>query len=479
MADALIPLRRNLRFQTFWTASASSTLGQAVGDVAYPLAIVTMTGSPGKAALFSALLVAGMLVAGLAGSLADRYDTQRLALAACAVRTVVAVVVAIALAGGWLTLPLLLTSAIILGAGQALAGAANMLLLRSIVPGEQLTRALTQDEVRINGASLAGPSLAGVLYGVGHVAPFAFTAGAFLVALVATALVPLMPVCRMRVWAHSCRPKGAFDTVDDGPCGGDAGTRGRMGRAAEAGHAGDAGNAGDAGDAGDAGHAGNAGDAGDAGDAGEAGNVGDAGNTGWAGQGAEAEEGDASRSAAGDGGMLAGLRELWGQPVLRATVVLIMGVNTVGAGLELVVIVILRHQAVPAYAIGLALGIGAAGGLAGAPLVGLLHRLPPGVLLLVVCGIEVPVMALLAVPLGPWWAAGVLFVGLLGVPALRVLADILIIRQAPPERRGRVVTAFMTLIALGMPAGSSAAACSCSTSRPRPRCWPWPWQWRP
>ena len=39
MADALIPLRRNLRFQTFWTASASSTLGQAVGDVAYPLAI--------------------------------------------------------------------------------------------------------------------------------------------------------------------------------------------------------------------------------------------------------------------------------------------------------------------------------------------------------------------------------------------------------------------------------------------------------
>jgi hypothetical protein len=130
-----------------------------------------------------------------------------------------------------------------------------------------------------------------------------------------------------------------------------------------------------------------------------------------------------------------------------------MGVNTVGAGLELVVIVILRHQAVPAYAIGLALGIGAAGGLAGAPLVGLLHRLPPGVLLLVVCGIEVPVMALLAVPLGPWWAAGVLFVGLLGVPALRVLADILVIRQAPPERRGRVVTAFMTLIALGMPAG--------------------------
>jgi MFS family permease len=358
MTDVVIPLRRNLRFQTFWTGSVSATLGQAVGDVAYPLAIVTMTGSPGKAALFSAVQIAGTLVAGLpVGSLADRHDSQRLALAAHAIRTAVACVVVIALASGWLTLPLLVAAAVLLGAGQALGGATNILLLRSIVPGEQLTLALTQDEVRINGASLAGPALAGVLYGLHHVAPFTFTAAAFFLALTATALLP----------AGLARP-----TPSEEPA---------------------------------------------------------------------------------EGGMLAGLRELWGQPVLRAAVMLIMGVNTVGAGLELVVIVILRHQAVPAYAIGLALGIGAAGGLAGAPLVKFLHRLPPGVLLLAVCGMEVPLLLLLAVPFGPWWAAGVLFAGLLGVPALRVLADILVIRRAPPERRGRVVAAFMTLIALGMPAG--------------------------
>ena len=358
MADVVVPLRRNLRFQTFWTGSASATLGQAVGDVAYPLAIVTMTGSPGKAALFSGVQITGMLAAGLpVGSLADRYDSQRLALVAHAIRTMVACVVAIALAGGWLTLPLLVAAAVILGAGQALGGATNILLLRSIVPGEQLTLALTQDEVRINGASLAGPALAGALYGLHHVAPFTFTAAAFFVALTATAFLP----------AGLARPTPAKE--------------------------------------------------------------------------------------AAEGGILAGLRELWGQPVLRAAVMLVMGVNTVGAGLELVVIVILRHQAVPPYSIGLALGIGAAGGLAGAPLVKFLHRLPPGVLLLTVCGMEVPILLLLAVPFGPWWAAGVLFTGLLGVPALRVLADILVIRQATPERRGRVVAAVMTLIALGMPVG--------------------------
>src|SRR5580700_8129897 len=191
MTDSVIPLRRNLRFQTFWTGSMSATLGQAVADVAYPLAIVTMTGSPGKAALFSAVQIAGMLAAGLpAGSLADRYDSQRLALASCAIRTTVACAVAVMLAGGWLTLPLLLTAAIVLGAGQALGGAANMLLLRPIVPGEQLTLALTQDEVRINGASLAGPALAGALYGLHHVAPFTFTAAAFFLALTATAFLP-------------------------------------------------------------------------------------------------------------------------------------------------------------------------------------------------------------------------------------------------------------------------------------------------
>jgi MFS family permease len=317
-----------------------------------------MTGSPGKAALFSAVQIAGMLLAGLpVGSLADRHDSRRLAIVAHAGRTGVACVVVVALAGGWLTLPLLVVAAMVLGAGRALAGAANILLLRSIVPGEQLTLALTQDEVRLSGASLIGPALAGALYGLHHVAPFTFTACAYCLALIATAC---LPVRRARPMAH---------------------------------------------------------------------------------------EGQA------EGGMLAGIRDLWGQPVLRAVVTLIMGVNTVGAGLELVVIVILRHQAVQPTAIGLALGFGAAGGLAGAPLVKFLHRLPPGVLLLAACGMEVVVLLLLAVPFGPWWAAGVMFTGLLAVPALRVLADVLVIRRAPPERRGRVVAAAMTLIALGMPVG--------------------------
>jgi hypothetical protein len=67
--------------------------------------------------------------------------------------------------------------------------------------------------------------------------------------------------------------------------------------------------------------------------------------------------------------------------------------------------VLLRDQAVPSGTIGVALGLGAAGGLAGAPLVKVLHRLRPGVLLLRMCLLDVLILGLLALPFGPRWAA--------------------------------------------------------------------------
>ncbi len=155
--------------------------------------------------------------------------------------------------------------------------------------------------------------------------------------------------------------------------------------------------------------------------------------------------------------MLDGLATLWHRPLLRAAMLLIMMVNTVGAGLDIIVLVILRQQAVSPAMIGLALGGGAVGGLAGAPLVPLLHRLRPGILLLAICLWLVPAVALLAVPAGPWWTAAVLFSAMLGVPSMRVLIDVLVLRQAPADQRGRVLGAVQTLLGLGMPVGLAAS----------------------
>jgi MFS family permease len=393
-----VPLRRNGPFQLLWTGSAASGLGIAVADVAYPLAILAATGSPAGAGLFAAVQVAGQLLAGLpAGHLADRWDQRRIVIVSEASRALITAGLAAALAAGAFTLPLLLAAGAVLGAGQAVTSAARLLLIRAAVPTEQLTRALTQDEVRINGASLAGPPVAGVLYGLralAHAAPFVFTAGSFVMSLLCALLLRPAPS------ATATSGKEPSPTTSAGPA-----------ATAEAG-----------------------------------------------------QRSEVTRKRSGmfsrrlfSRGLFSGVAVVLGDPVLRAVTLLITAVNTAGVGLDLIAIVILRQQSVSSAMIGIALAGGAVGGLAGAPLVRPLHRIRPGVLLLAVCAVQVPLFALLTVGYGPWWIAGLLFAAMLGVPSLRVLLDVLILRPVPAAERGRVAGAVMTLLGLGMPAGYAAA----------------------
>jgi MFS family permease len=420
-ASEPVPLWRNLQFQTLWVGSAASSLGVSVADVAYPLAILALTGSPAKAGLFAAVLTIGMVAGSLpGGQLADRRDRRAVVIIAEGSRAIVTAVVAVGLILGWMSLPVLLAAAAVLGVGQAMAGAARLPLVRSVVPSGQLTRALIQDEVRQNGALLAGPPLAGALYGIralSHSIPFLSIAAAFAFSMLAAV-------------AMKAIPRGA------------AGTLARSGRPAPA-PAGPPGQARE-----DGGPSGNA-TQGDERAAGPTHADGSAAGARVAG----ARVAGARAARATDSGMLAGVRTLWRDPVLRAVMLLIMTANMIGSGIDLAVIVILRHQHVGSGTIGLALGAGAIGGLAGAPLVKVLHRLQPGVLLLGMGLSWIPIFALLAIPFGPLWVAGLLFLAMLGVPALRVLVDVLIIRQTPDEQRGRVVAAGTMLISVGIPAG--------------------------
>lgn len=386
---AATPLWRNWQFQTLWLGSTASSLGESVADVAYPLVILALTGSPAKAGLFAAVLTAGTVIGALpAGQLADRRDRRAIVIAAESGRAAVTAAVAVGLMVGWLSLPLLLAAAVLLGIGHAVTAAARLPLVRAVVSDSQLTSALMQDEVRQNGAALAGPPLAGWLDAVrllSHAIPLVCTAVAFAFSMLAAVTMKVMP----------------------------RGVPGLAGTAHQ--------------------------------------------TAGASGTASETNSADSNAPALGarrsESDMLAGIRALWQAPLLRAAMLLIMIVNMTGVGLDLAVIVILRHQHVQSGTIGLALGAGAVGGLAGAPLVKVLHRLRPGVLLMGMGLICIPVFALLALPLGPWWVAGLLFIAMLGVPALRVLIDVLVFRQTPDEQRGRIVAAVMMLIAIGMPAG--------------------------
>lgn len=387
--EAQVPLRRNLRFQTLWAGQAASSLGVSVADVAYPLAILSLTGSPARAGLFAAILTVGMLVGALpGGQLADRYDRRLIVILTEIARAVVTAVVAAGFIFGWLTLPAMLAAGALLGVGQSVSGAARKPLIRSVVPDAQLTTALIQDEVRQQGAQMAGPPLAGVLYAVralAHAVPFIFTAAMFAISMLSAVAMKPLP--------HAPRPDG-------------------QAAASEAAAAEPADPAEPAAPAGPA---------------------------------TPADKGSAS--------MLLGLRALWQNPLLRAAMLLIMAVNTTGAGLDLAIIVILRGEHVRTGLIGTVLAASAIGALTGAALVKPLHKIRPGILLLTFCVLEVPFTAGMALRYGPLWVASLLFLSALAVPAIRVLVDVLIFRQTPDEQRGRVVGAVISLIGLGMPAG--------------------------
>src|SRR5882757_7561900 len=89
------------------------------------------------------------LLAGLpAGQVVDRFDRRRILVLAEAVRMLAAASVAMALAQHRLTLVHLLVVAAVLGASLPFGGTARLLLVRAVVPSEQLTAALTQEQVR-------------------------------------------------------------------------------------------------------------------------------------------------------------------------------------------------------------------------------------------------------------------------------------------------------------------------------------------
>jgi MFS family permease len=367
---AEVPLRRNRRFQALWVGAAAANLGLETVEVASPLLVLGLTGSPALAGLFGFAEVTAAILAGLpAGVAVDRLDRRRVLLAAEAVRALVLLLVVGCLAAGTANAGLLLGAAVALGAAASFGAPARMLLLRAVVPDHQLTAALSRDEARAGAAALAGPPLGGALYLASRAFPFAAAAFGFAVSF----------CCALAVRVPAAGPA----------------------------------------------------------------------------KGAPATPALPARPVAGAS---AGLREIVGDRLLRAALAVICGFYFSVTAAVLVVVVALRHQHHSPGAVGLALTGTAAGMLAGSALVPRLdRRLGPGTVLLGASALTTAGVALLALPLGPVWVFAMLALAALGLPALRVLVDIMIFRRTPDHRKGRTMAATMTLIGAGAPLGSLTA----------------------
>lgn len=167
----------NRNFTLIWISQALSDTASEMTSLALPMAVLAATRSVVDASLVATAVAAAQLTFRLpAGLIADTFNRKHLMLLCDAVRALVAVLLAVALALGDLTTILAVGAAAVTAAGSTVFAPAEGGLLRQCVPKAQRRDAITRNVVRTNLAIAAGPPLGGLLLGLG--APLAFAADA-------------------------------------------------------------------------------------------------------------------------------------------------------------------------------------------------------------------------------------------------------------------------------------------------------------
>lgn len=178
-------LWRNRDFVLLWSGQTASTLGTRTSAVAFPLLVLTMTGSPGKAGLAGFAATLPYLLFYLhAGALLDRWDRKRTMLWCDVGRVVALGSIPVALWAGRLTFAQIVVAGFAGGTFAAFFNVAERAALPALVPQAQMTAALAQQETKMEVAVLAGPPFGGFLYGLSHALPFLADAVSYVFSLV-------------------------------------------------------------------------------------------------------------------------------------------------------------------------------------------------------------------------------------------------------------------------------------------------------
>lgn len=156
-----------------WIGQLLSDTGTEIGMLAYPLLILALTHSAVLAGIVGTAREITLLCLQLpAGALSDRFDRRLTMIISDVVRAVLLAVLAILIALHLASWPAVLIVSMLEGGAGGIFDPAATAALPVIVPDGQLSRAWAATEGRTYGASLAGPALGGVLFGLGRAVPF-------------------------------------------------------------------------------------------------------------------------------------------------------------------------------------------------------------------------------------------------------------------------------------------------------------------
>ena len=150
-----------------------SSIGTGVSELAFPLLMLALTGSPAQAGFAGALRLLPYFILTLpVGVLVDRWDRKRVMIFCDTGRALSLASIPIAFALGHLTVVQLYLNALIEGSLYVLFDMAETASLPRVVEKEQLPTVTGQNLATQGMSDVLGSPLGGVLYSIGSVIPF-------------------------------------------------------------------------------------------------------------------------------------------------------------------------------------------------------------------------------------------------------------------------------------------------------------------
>src|SRR6266536_140031 len=164
-----IPLRRNRDLQLLLAGSSVSLLTRRLSAIAYPLLVLTLTGSPVVAGWAGCAVTAPSILVYLpAGALVDRWDPRTAMLVSEVGRGAAIATVVVALAFGDPSVPQLVAVAISEGILEVFSALSERRFVCSLAEPEKVASTLARSEARTHMAILIGRPLCGPLLRIGN-----------------------------------------------------------------------------------------------------------------------------------------------------------------------------------------------------------------------------------------------------------------------------------------------------------------------
>jgi MFS family permease len=187
-----VPLYKNRNYTILWSSRFVSEIAGEIAYLAFPLIILSTSGSPWElgavASVYGAAQIVGVIPAGY---LADRVSRKTMMAVIEGLRLVVLASFGALLLTGQASFGVMLLAAGLEGALGAAFAPAEDSALPNVVESSQLVTALARNTSRTYLAALLGPAASGALFALHAVLPFAVDVAALGASLIALAFLRL------------------------------------------------------------------------------------------------------------------------------------------------------------------------------------------------------------------------------------------------------------------------------------------------